>query len=744
MYFTKGADMKTVSFLEPGSSLGFSSEDVIINGEKLVKRGSVRFTTKYMVYPSTINSSNGGMDIDVYLSSGNSNFDCIIDWGNNTLEQFKLIEVDLAAYKKSQAEIKKQNELKKSKYLSDLPLKLKNVEEELDKTVDLNKKLDLIYSIVNDYNEYKILFQNDPSEIVKLNLLSKEISSQIDKQKNDLIANDKKMDSLRILNVRVISFSKSDRNIDTFMVVKRATSLVFNTFFKDSSIFLNNYLDSNFIDLFSKKVNVIKILNSTYLDDSTFIQVCELNIPLIDFFKLGENSGWKLPVPNLSNSTIFKVRKLDFLKIQEFNAMCDVIGSIHNLTYGIFESKLKKSALINEGNVWKAKYEIDVIFNDKIKDIRKLMLSNMTHFSLSNIDLCSSFISDPNVEKFSIFISAEIGENTDVVNTNRGKYINFTLTNSMTFDLVNDYFKKLNDFYYKSWSVNIFNNKYYGTQKEIIADWALNQVSSDNPKTWISDHSSLEAEYFAKSTNIKFPQKSQIINSYKVNVALKESEIEKYTDSLILNFENPGRIKYKEGGFKTILYTYGVTVSYEGKKTLNQYTGETYESFVYNNPSNNLLPDQLLPIVKKGYPIFIYVSDEYVRRENLFLIADNKAYFEICNYFGDTITRKFYSPVGGGKKGNKPQIAYAKPTKMTVLYSIFPIFPSNTTENSTLMVSYMTDWNSNYTADNYTLNSIASRFEQVNFYSNYSRNVSYGSGKESPPAAFKIVKIEKQ
>ena len=37
---------------------------------------------------------------------------------------------------------------------------------------------------------------------------------------------------------------------------------------------------------------------------------------LIDFFNLGKNSGWKLPVPNLSNGTIFKVRKLDFLKNQ--------------------------------------------------------------------------------------------------------------------------------------------------------------------------------------------------------------------------------------------------------------------------------------------------------------------------------------------------------------------------------------------------------------------------------------------
>jgi hypothetical protein len=103
MYFSKGNNMSAVSFLESGSILAFTSDDVEINGEVLRKSGAIRFTKKYMVYPSIINTSNGEAYVDVYLSLGNSNYDCIIDWGDNTLEQFKLVEIDSKTYKKKLA-----------------------------------------------------------------------------------------------------------------------------------------------------------------------------------------------------------------------------------------------------------------------------------------------------------------------------------------------------------------------------------------------------------------------------------------------------------------------------------------------------------------------------------------------------------------------------------------------------------------------------------------------------------------
>ena len=733
MYFIKGADMKTVSFLEPGSSLGFSNEDVIINGEKLVKRGSVRFTSqKYVVYPSTINSSNGGMDIDVYLGSDN----CIIDWGNNTLEQFKLIEVDLASYKKSES---KQNEIKKSKYLIDLSIKVENLEKDLTKTEYLNEKLGLIYSILTVYNQdYKNLFQNDPPEIFKLNQLTNEISSKIEKQKNELISYDKKMDSLRIFNVRVISFSNSDKSIDTFMVLKRATSLVFYTFFKDSSNVLNNYLDSNFISEFSKKVNVIKILNSTYLDDTTDMQLCELNIPLIDFFNLGKNSGWKLPIPNLSNGTIFKVRKLDFLKNQEFNAMCDIIGSLHNLTVQSLESKVKKSALINESNMWKAKYEIDIIFNEKINNIRKSLLNNFTYFSLSNLDLNDTYKSDDNIEKFSIFINPEIGEKSDIVSTNRGNYIQYVFVNNLTFNLIKDYFKKLNDFYFEQWSVNVLNKNYYGTQKDMIPSWNLRNNSSDEPQNWVYYHSPLSAEYNAKSIYIKFPQKSQIITSYTVNLDLKESEIEKYTDTLKFVFQNRFKYRYKEGGFSATLYTYGILINKQWSQEGNKYQ--------YFSPSPKFMPTQLLPIIKENWAMNISYGGKYYLGTDLGFVNDSHQAppKEICNIYFDTLTRGFWSPVGGGKKGKKEIIVYAKPTKVKVLNSYFPLYTSNDFDNYKIMISYLTGWNSNYTAENIYINSVDMLLKENYFFNNYSKWTNATSSNEVPHTGFKILKIEKQ
>lgn len=129
MYFSKGNNMSAVSFLESGSILAFTSDDVEINGEVLRKSGAIRFTKKYMIYPSIINTSNGEAYIDVYWSLGNSNYDCIIDWGDNTLEQFKLVELDYKAYQKKMAAKELEEQKEKEKEI----LKQKEAEKELAK-----------------------------------------------------------------------------------------------------------------------------------------------------------------------------------------------------------------------------------------------------------------------------------------------------------------------------------------------------------------------------------------------------------------------------------------------------------------------------------------------------------------------------------------------------------------------------------------------------------------------------------
>ena len=129
MYFSKGNNMSAVSFLESGSILAFTSDDVEINGEVLGKSGEIRFTKKYMIYPSIINTSNGQAYIDVYWSLGNSNYDCIIDWGDNTLEQFKLVELDYKAYQKKISAKEIEDKKEKEKEI----LKQKEAEKELAK-----------------------------------------------------------------------------------------------------------------------------------------------------------------------------------------------------------------------------------------------------------------------------------------------------------------------------------------------------------------------------------------------------------------------------------------------------------------------------------------------------------------------------------------------------------------------------------------------------------------------------------
>ena len=132
MCFLKGNNMSAVSFFESGTILAFTSEDVEINGEVLRKSGAIRFTSKYMIYPSIITTSNGQANIDVYWSLGNSNYDCIIDWGNNVLEQFKLVELDYKTYQKKKAAKELEDQKEREKKVLELQSLTKKVSSKLD------------------------------------------------------------------------------------------------------------------------------------------------------------------------------------------------------------------------------------------------------------------------------------------------------------------------------------------------------------------------------------------------------------------------------------------------------------------------------------------------------------------------------------------------------------------------------------------------------------------------------------
>ena len=93
--FKKSKQISVVSFLEMGSILEFYSDKVKLNGTLLEMNGAIRFTTKYMFYPVRIPSETGFVEAEIGWGTKNDH-ECIIDWGDHTLEQFEMIEVKAA------------------------------------------------------------------------------------------------------------------------------------------------------------------------------------------------------------------------------------------------------------------------------------------------------------------------------------------------------------------------------------------------------------------------------------------------------------------------------------------------------------------------------------------------------------------------------------------------------------------------------------------------------------------------
>ena len=108
MKFKKSKQISVVSFLEMGSILEFYSDKVKLNGNLLEMTGDIRFTTKYMFYPVSIPTSSGVMDAEIGWGTKNDH-ECIINWGDNTFEQFEMTEV------KTTSQVKKKPKKKTSK-----------------------------------------------------------------------------------------------------------------------------------------------------------------------------------------------------------------------------------------------------------------------------------------------------------------------------------------------------------------------------------------------------------------------------------------------------------------------------------------------------------------------------------------------------------------------------------------------------------------------------------------------------
>jgi len=245
MYFSKGNNLSAVSFLESGTVLCFSSDAVSINGNDLEQYENMRFTTKYLVYPSIIKTATGKAYIDVYWSRGNSNYNCIIDWGDNTLEQFELIEIDQKTYQKKlgakdaeEKRIAEEARQRKLKSDSELPLIFKKLDDllvlkdtlTLLSELELLKNSDLINGNESELNSQKLQkyygIKNEFNENLRLKNLRIEKEKERIRLENERIAKEKekeriRLESERIEKERILSYTTNTTIIKNLEIANR-------------------------------------------------------------------------------------------------------------------------------------------------------------------------------------------------------------------------------------------------------------------------------------------------------------------------------------------------------------------------------------------------------------------------------------------------------------------------------------------------------------------------------------------
>lgn len=204
--FIKLDDFGVVAFLDPGSIIEFTSEDVYVNQVKLQRRGAVSFTTKYMVYSAAFPSDNGSVDVKIYWSF--NSVDCLIDWGNNTFEKFYIKEISKANLESVKNNAIKEQTLKEQK----------RKEEEL-RIVEENRKQQVLRdSIVKIKSNAEQKFQNkeyDQAVLLYEDILKLDSSNASARQKineiNELLIflNERKVKTYNFSQLENVNFKNN-------------------------------------------------------------------------------------------------------------------------------------------------------------------------------------------------------------------------------------------------------------------------------------------------------------------------------------------------------------------------------------------------------------------------------------------------------------------------------------------------------------------------------------------------------
>lgn len=681
MNFVKGEELNTISFIEKGSLFTFTSDDVWLNNNLLNKRGAIRFTKKYMVYPCTLKTSDAEMEIDVYLSLGNSNYDCIIDWGGNVLEKFQLIEIDIDDYNKN---VEKENQKKKSQILS----KLREIQyfSEID-TLEISKlnsrKIELSKLLNSYFTNYKHLFVSDPTEISQISKELNRISAGIEKINSVERERKKLLDSMRIFSMRVVLTHNTEK-IDTIEVIKRGVAVLLNVLLPDSLSRINDKLDSIYLIQCKNVVNEIAILKTVEIYEGQFLSICQLDFPISSIFALPHKNGLIYSSKNIKSDFIYQQRKLELYQVQELNAICEIIGYVRNaMKFSISYENLKST--LKKGEVdWNAKYDFDIVYNSNFDYLKDHLKNFVGYFNYEKFEKHSKL---NNSSKYKLIL--DNGKDT------------ITFLNRQSISLLKGFAYDLDEKYPSNWQFKFVNNSYfYGIfpcfgeclnetneyskySKGNVTLWKNNQYNKVQYfpflgnvfDTHVTDFSRIWIEEKDDVFKFNLPQSLQTIRKYFLSLSFEDEFLENYTEAPEIQFFN--RMEYANGGFERKIYSYG------------QFLKSNVEQ-VYSFDRN--YPFYSMPSALRNYystainPSIFFVGN--FKYENYY--GCNEAYTVFVpplDPFFDTASRQFIFLSGGGKNGKKPFSVYLKPTAFNIQVAPITLF-WNTSSSEVMSATY--------------------------------------------------------
>ena len=677
MNFVKGEELNTISFVEKGSLFTFTSDDVWLNNNLLNKRGPIRFTKKYMVYPCTIKTSDTEMEIDVYLSLGNYNYDCIIDWGGNVLENFKLIEIDLDKYNEN---IEKDNENKKNQFLT----KLKEIQNfsEID-TADLSKlnlrQIELSKLLKSYITNYKHLFVSDPTEISQISKELNRISAGIEKINSVERERKKLLDSMRIFSMRVVLPHNTEK-IDTIEVIKRGVAVLLNVLLPDSLSRINDKLDSIYLIQCKNVVNEIAILKTVEIYEGQFLSICQLDFPISSIFALPHKNGLIYSSKNMKSDFIYQQRKLELYQVQELNAICEIIGYVRNaMKFSISYKNLKST--LKKGEVeWNAKYDFDIVYNSNFDNLKDHLKNFVGYFNYEKFEKNSKL---NNLSKYKLILD----NGTDTI----------TFLNRQSISLFKEFAYDLVEKYPSNWKFQFVNNSYYyglfpcfGKTYDATGENRYNRGNNNlgmrNQYNKYVDFpflgNVLEVSYFGNLWKdidndvfrFNLPQSLETIRKYFLSINFEDKFLENYTEKPEIQFFN--RMEYANGGFERKIYSYGQFL----KGNVEQVYSFDRDYPFYSMPSS----------LRNYYSTAINPS--------IFFVGNFKYNYHECHEaytvfvppldpFFDTASRQFIFLSGGGKNGKKPFSVYLKPTAFNIQVAPITLF-WNTSSSEVMRATY--------------------------------------------------------